>query len=39
MTTINLKGLDGAAVEISPEALQAFKAGFKGTVLTAEDAA
>jgi FAD/FMN-containing dehydrogenase len=37
--TINLKSLDGAAVEISPEALQAFKTGFKGTVLTAEDTA
>jgi FAD/FMN-containing dehydrogenase len=37
--TIDLKGLDGAAVSIAPEALQAFKAGFKGAVLTPEDAA
>ena len=34
-----LKGLDGAAQEISPDSLLAFRAGFKGTVLSPEDAA
>ena len=37
MTT--LKGMDGATVELAPEALQAFKAAFKGAVLSREDAA
>jgi FAD/FMN-containing dehydrogenase len=37
--TIQLAGLDGKPVELSAEALQAFKAAFKGPVLTADDAA
>ena len=37
MTT--LKGMDGATVELAPEALQAFKAAFKGAVLSPQDAA
>lgn len=37
--TTQLKGMDGAAVEISTEALQSFKAAFKGAVLGPEDAA
>ena len=35
---IEMKCVDGGTVTISPEALQAFKAGFKGAVLGAEDA-
>lgn len=37
MTT--LKGMDGATVELTPEALQPFKAAFKGAVLSPQDAA
>ena len=37
--TIEIKGMDGAAVAISPEALGAFKAAFKGQVLAPGDAA
>ena len=33
-----LMGLNGATVDIEPEALQAFKTGFKGPVLAPEDA-
>ena len=33
-STIELKATDGGAVEVSPEMLQAFKAGFRGPVLT-----
>ena len=33
-----LTGLDGATAALEPEMLQAFKAGFKGPVLTPEDA-
>lgn len=36
---LELRSLDGGTVAIAAEALQAFKTGFKGTVLTAEDAA
>jgi FAD/FMN-containing dehydrogenase len=36
--TIQLTGLNGNTVELSSEALQAFKAAFKGQVLTADDA-
>ncbi len=36
--TIKLTGLNGTAVELNPEALQAFKAAFRGQVLTADDA-
>jgi len=42
MTTmaLELRGLNGGGtVAVTAEALQAFKAGFKGAVLTAEDAA
>jgi FAD/FMN-containing dehydrogenase len=35
---MTLTGLDGATVAIAPEALQSFKAGFKGPVLAPEDA-
>ena len=37
--TIKLTGLDGALVDITPEALQSFKTGFKGPVLTPDDTA
>lgn len=37
--TIELKTLDGGTVAIAPEALQAFKAGFKGAVLAPDDPA
>ncbi len=37
--TIRLAAMDGRAVEISPEVLQSFKAGFRGPVLTPDDAA
>jgi FAD/FMN-containing dehydrogenase len=36
--TIRLAGLDGGAVEVAPEALQSFKAVFRGPVLTPDDA-
>lgn len=36
--TLQLMGIDGKAVEVSAEALQVFKTGFKGQVLSAEDA-
>jgi len=36
--TIELKGMDGAAVQVAPEALAAFKAAFKGPVLAPPDA-
>ncbi len=35
---VRLTRMDGGTVDLSPEALQAFKAAFKGRVLTAEDA-
>jgi len=35
---VKLTRMDGGAVDLPPEALQAFKAAFKGRVLTAEDA-
>ncbi len=31
--TIELRAADGGAVQVSPEILQAFKAGFRGPVL------
>lgn len=34
-----LTGLDGGKVDVPAEAMQAFRAGFKGVVLTPEDAA
>jgi FAD/FMN-containing dehydrogenase len=37
--TIKMAGLDGTTVDLAPETLQAFKAAFKGTVLTPDDAA
>ncbi len=37
--TIQLTTLGGSAAEIQPDALLAFKAGFKGAVLTRDDAA
>ncbi len=37
--TIEARTLGGGQVTISAEALQAFRAGFRGTVLTAQDAA
>lgn len=37
--SLDMKGLDGGLVAITPEALQAFKCGFKGTVLAPGDAA
>lgn len=36
--TIELKGMDGAAVQVAPEALAAFRAAFKGPVLAPQDA-
>lgn len=36
--TVKLTRWDGGTTDLAPEALQAFKAGFKGRVLTAEDA-
>jgi FAD/FMN-containing dehydrogenase len=36
--TIELKGMDGAAVQVAPEALAAFKGAFKGPVLAPQDA-
>ena len=35
---LRFKQLDGAVIEV-PDALQAFKAAFRGAVLTADDAA
>ena len=35
--TIKLARMDGGTVDLAPEALQSFKAGFKGQVLTADD--
>ena len=35
--TIKLTRMDGATVDLSAEALQSFKAAFKGQVLTADD--
>ena len=37
--TVELKAADGGVVQVSPEILQAFKAGFAGTVLGPDDAA
>jgi FAD/FMN-containing dehydrogenase len=37
--TMKLKGLDGSTVNMSAEALQSFKTGFKGVVLGPEDEA
>ena len=37
--TIQLSGLDGKPVDIAADALQAFKAAFKGQLLTPDDAA
>jgi hypothetical protein len=37
--TIELKAADGGVVQVSPEILQAFKAGFAGAVLGPDDAA
>lgn len=37
--TIKLKAADGGMVQVSPEILQAFKAGFAGPVLAPDDAA
>ena len=37
--TIPLAGLNGHTLHLPPEALQAFKATFKGTVLAPDDAA
>jgi len=37
--TIQLAGLNGGTVDIAADALQAFKAAFKGTLLTPDDAA
>jgi FAD/FMN-containing dehydrogenase len=37
--TLALKTLEGASVSLSPEDLAAFKAGFKGAVLTPDDPA
>jgi len=37
--TIRMTGLDGQALELAPEALQAFKAGLRGEVLAPDDAA
>ena len=31
--TIELRAADGGAVQVSPEILQAFRAGFRGPVL------
>jgi FAD/FMN-containing dehydrogenase len=36
--TIELKAGDGGSVQVSPEILQAFKAGFSGPVLSPDDA-
>jgi FAD/FMN-containing dehydrogenase len=36
---VKLTGLDGVAVEVSAEALQAFKSAFKGTLIAPQDAA
>jgi FAD/FMN-containing dehydrogenase len=36
--TIELKGMDGAAVQVAPEALAAFKGAFKGPMLAPADA-
>ena len=35
--TTQLTRMDGGTVDLSPEDLQAFKAAFKGQVLTADD--
>ena len=35
--TLKLTRMDGGTVDLSPEVLQSFKAGFKGQVLTADD--
>lgn len=37
--TIALAGLNGHTISLAPEALQAFKTGFKGAVLAPDDAA
>lgn len=37
--TIKLTGMDGGTVDIAPEVLQSFKAGFRGPVLAPDDAA
>ena len=36
--TIQLAGLDGNTVTIAADALQSFKAAFKGALLTPDDA-
>ena len=36
--TIALKTMDGGTVDLAPEALQSFRTGFRGPVLTPEDA-
>jgi FAD/FMN-containing dehydrogenase len=38
MMAVKLTRMDGGSVDLPPEALQAFRAAFKGRVLTAEDA-
>lgn len=35
--TLRMAGLDGATIDIPADALQSFKAGFRGQVLTADD--
>ena len=37
--SIHIQVADGGAVEVSPEILQAFRAGFRGAVIAPEDAA
>lgn len=37
--TLSLRGMDGGTVALSPEALQSFRADFRGPVLTPGDAA
>ena len=39
MTTIRLAGLDGNTVDVPADALQSFKASFKGPLLAPDDAA
>jgi len=36
---MHLTGMDGGPVEIEPEAYQTFKTGFRGVLLTPQDAA
>ena len=37
--TIKLREMDGGTIDITPEAFQSFKSGFRGPVLTPDDAA